>query len=125
MNPNALDDLFREWRVLTEGERQAIGAEDWPQVHELQRQKNELKLRISGSIESWQSGRASQGDYQRRVNHLVAELVSLETSNAELVTLHREKVRAELAGFDRSSGNLRGLNRAYGSRPRACWTSYS
>ena len=125
METNPLNELFREWRELTEGERQAIVAQDWPQVHELQRQKNELKLRISGSIESWQRGRAPRGDYQRRLNHLVTELVSLETSNAELVTLQREKVRVELAGVERSSGHLRGLNRAYGTRSKACWTSYS
>jgi len=124
MNTSALNDLLRKWRELTEAEGQAIVAENWPRVRDQQRQKEDLKLRISGAMETARRSSKTRHDEQQ-FRPIVAELISLETANAQLVAARRERTRGELAGFDRAAENLRGLNRAYGERTNACWTSYS
>ncbi len=129
MNACDLEQLFQEWRTATEAEGKAIRCDDWEAVFAEQRHKEDLKSRIVRSTDEWQkqwpqTGETQQ-DYERRFRPLVTELISLESSNEQLLADRKEQVRRELAETNRSASRLRGVHRAYGSSADTNWASYS
>lgn len=120
MNGLVLESLLLEWRELSQTERAAMTNDDWDEVHRQQRHKERLQTRISTAV-----GERNLTCLPPALRAQVDELIGLESENARLVAMHRERVRHALAETDRAAGNLRGLNRTYGAAAGATWTSYS
>jgi hypothetical protein len=129
MKARELEHLFGEWRQLTEAEGRAIAGDDWTEVQRQQKRKEDLQVRLLCATEAWRNLWPSTGethaDFERQFRPLIAELISLETTNAQLVATRRENAHREFAECDRAAENLRGLNRAYGTSAGGHWSSYS
>ena len=129
MNARELENLFGEWRQLTEAEGRAIAGGDWTEVQQQQQRKENLQVRLDCATEAWRKlwpgTGETQADFERQFRPIIAELISLEAANARRVATRRENAQREFAECDRATGNLRGLNRAYGASAAGHWTSYS
>jgi len=126
------DDLMNvlaEWRRLTEREAQAILKDDWKSVSEQQRCKVQLREAISlardwaGAAQA-ASGRAGGGG-EDKLQAAVAELVALETRNRDVLSVKRERCRAELERVNETVRNLHAVRRTYGGSHSHRWHSYS
>lgn len=125
MNAYALENLLGEWRQLTEAEGRAIAGDDWTEVQRQQKRKEGLQAQLVCAREAWPRSGLNQADFEQRFRPLVAQLIALETANAQRVVTRRENAKREFAECDRTVENLRGLNRAYGTSDGGHWTSYS
>ncbi len=129
MNATDLLFLYNLWREATLAEGRAIESGCWGEVAEQQSCKDQLKRRIVATTEAWQLRWPQTGetakDYERQFRPIVDEMIALETRNATSLALCREQTSVALAGLDRATGALRGVQRAYGSSREANWTSYS
>jgi hypothetical protein len=129
MNATDLVCLYNLWREATLAEGRAIENGCWAEVAEQQSHKDQLKRRIVTTTEAWQNRWPETGetakDYERQFRPIVDEMITLETRNSASLALCREQTRAALAGLDRATGTLRGVQRAYGSGAEPHWTSYS
>jgi len=129
MNTSELEHLFGEWRQLSEAEGRAIAGDDWAEVQLQQRRKEDLQVRLSRAMGDgqnlWPGTGGTNAVFERQFRPLIAELISLETMNAQLVATRRENAQREFTECDRAAGNLRCLNRAYGTAAGGQWTSYS
>jgi hypothetical protein len=123
MNARELEHLLGEWRQLTEAEGRAISSDNWTEVARQQQRKQDLKLRLLHAREA--STDETHAGYEGRLRPIIAQLISLETANAQLLAARRENAQREFAECDRAAVNLRGLNRAYGASTDGHWTSYS
>jgi len=128
MDRASVEKLYAEWREATELEGRAIANGDWPGVTQQQDRKLGLQRRIVGATEQWQTTWLRFGithqDYERQFRPIIADLISLEMSNARLLEARRAEVEAQLQATTRATGQLRGLHRAYGGAASAHWTSY-
>ncbi len=129
MKMRELEHLFGEWRQLTEAEGRAISGDNWAEVQRQQQRKEDLRVRLVTAAEAWRNLRSSMAKtnagYEQRLRPIIAELIALETTNAQLVADRRESAHREFGECDRAAGNLRGLNRAYGASTDGHWISYS
>jgi hypothetical protein len=125
----ALNDLYAEWRRLTEAEGEAITGGQWQLLAAHQQRKQSLKLEIVDATQVWHTEwpqtETRQTEYERRFRPLVDELIQLESRNHELLCQRRRRVESELAELDRSRGQLRGVQRAYAGQASSWWQSYS
>lgn len=124
-----LFDLYAEWRRLTEVEGEAIGSGEWQRVERQQSLKQQLKEEIVQATErlraEWTEVEREHQAYERRFRPIVDELIVLETRNHRLLSTRRTEARAQLNHLDRTSSNLRGLHRVYGTTAAWRWQSYS
>jgi hypothetical protein len=129
MNARELEQLFGEWRQLTEAEGRAIAGDDWAEVQRQQQKKADLQVRLNRARKAWWNcwpdTDATRNDFERQFRPIITELISLEAANIQRVAARRESAQREFAECDRAAGNLRGLNRAYGTSAHGHWTSYS
>lgn len=130
MNANSeLFSLYDQWRLLTEEEGQAIRQGQWHQVNRRQKLKRDLQGKIIQAAESWQASwpqsETSRVEYDRQFRPILAELITMESRNHELISARHDRSQAEIGGLDQSARHLRGLQRAYGSADQGRWHSYS
>ena len=120
-------DLLTEWRRLTERETHAILAGDWKGVSDQQSRKQQLMQEIAqlkASARTADSARAS-GLEGRSLDSLVAELMTLEARNRDLLSTQHQNAQVELHRLNRTARNLQGVRRAYGRNGVHQWQSYS
>jgi hypothetical protein len=121
MNPaEELNQLYSQWRKLTEEEGAAIGRDAWLEVSQCQAAKLRLQPRI---VEL--SQKIAPVVLELEFRKVVDELVELEHRNAEVLRQRRQEVNVELGDCERSSRSLRQLQRLYIPQPRQNWQSYS
>jgi hypothetical protein len=127
--PDPLTELYSEWRSVSHAEGEAIQTRDWPAVERFQLRKEELKRNILPATEAWGSRWSREEErrreYDRVYRPIVAELITLEHRNHELLCARREQAHREIAENENALGNLRGIQRAYSRNPVGSWESYS
>lgn len=121
MNPGReLAALYEQWRILTEEEGRAIGAEAWTDVEHCQSAKSRLQPRI---IEV--SGRLDIEAHNHQFRQVLRELMELERRNSDLLRERRATADRTREALDRSSRNLRQLHSSYVPPCKSLWQSYS
>lgn len=124
-----LTRLYEEWRCLSEGEAESIRAEAWPRLAGIQDHKADLQRQIIAASEPFETELARAQTAGRAVENpfrlVVQELILLETRNAEILADKRQAAERERAELDRSSQNLRLVQRSYGHPLGSAWHSYS
>jgi hypothetical protein len=113
-----LTQLLNEWRCLSEGEHEAILAQDWKRLGALQARKAALQPDITRLT----AGSRGQSD---DIQALVLELISSESANAQLISRLREAAENEFSETNRAAGQLRDIHRAYAAGSSGHWSSYS
>lgn len=126
-----LNDLYGEWRRLTELEGVAIGNDAWSEVARQQEQKLALRDRIVQTTERWHlewsrmEAEPSSVRFEREFRPIVSDLIQRETRNHELICQRQTCVQSEIGALRRSSTRLRGIQRAYVGERSTRWESYS
>jgi len=121
--------LLQQWLQMTRAESQAIQAGAWTKLHEIQSHKAALRQPLNEARRQWKScgpaPSAAPGD-ALPFRAEVARLIALESRNARLLAVRREKARGQQRHLERAAQNLRNLRRTYvpPSPPIAC-NSYS
>lgn len=125
----SLNDLYGQWRALTDAEGDAIRAGDWSAVKNVQSRKEILKRELLAAADVWHAewSKPDEGkrEYERVFRPVISELIALEQRNHAWLCEQRARAQAEINELDASSRNLRGINRAYSSGTRSCWQTYS
>ena len=104
-----LERLLTQWRQLTEAETRAIEADDWTGVANL----GTLKANLQPAITAATGGQP--GECPVELRPLLEELIRLEEANHERVSRRLTAAREERRGLDRSTQNLRRIQKSYGS----------
>lgn len=104
-----LERLLTRWRQLTEAETRAIAANDWTGVANLETLKANLQPAISAA-----SG-GQPGECPVELRPILEELIRLEQANQERVTRRLTAAREERRDLDRTTHNLRRIQKSYGS----------
>ena len=117
--PADLMTLLAEWRTLTEREGEAILKDDWKDVAQQQQRKEQLQTVIEAAHK--QNGAGENAS----LNALVAEIMTLETRNRDVLAAKQQDRRAELQRVTENTRNLRSVRRTYGAIPTQRWQSYS
>lgn len=129
MNAREMERLFEEWRQLTAAEGLAISSDDWASVQHHQEHKKLLQERLTSAKKAWRclwpGTNETDADFERQFQPILSELISMETANSHLIAERRERAQLESNECDRAAGNLRDLNRAYGTSSGGHWISYS
>ncbi len=124
-----LSRLYEEWRRLSEGEAESIRAEAWPRLAGIQDHKADLQRQIIAASEPFEAelarAQATGHVLENPFRLVVQELILLETRNAEILAERRHAADRERAELDRSSLNLRLVQRSYGHPLGSAWYSYS
>lgn len=118
--------LYDHWRVLTEGERDAIRTSDWSRVGDLQAQKQQLQEEIMAVTEAAGDPASAPGvglDVPRRV--LGAQLIALEQQNASVLADQRRGLEQHQRVLDQTRRTLQQVHRAYTQGKDPAWQSYS
>lgn len=124
-----LVEAYGSWEKITHTEGAAIEREDWVKVHECQQTKQGLQRKIIHLTEAAQAECIECGQDQksleREVRRIINTLITLESHNAELLADRKQAAEVRRLELDKSSQNLRRVQRSY-SPPRAAnWNSYS
>ena len=125
MNPESqLLQLYDHWRTLTERERDAIQASDWPRLAEVQAKKQQLQEDImqAGAAAGNRSGFPG---LEQRHPALGDQLILLELENARALAEKRRELKQQQQALDQTSRNLHQLHRAYAQGREPAWQSYS
>ena len=121
--------LYTEWRRLTEGETDAIHADAWERLAEIHTQKLALQQQIIAATPASEPASVPVAAHAHSTDNpfhpVVQELILLETRNAEILAAKRQAAEAQRADLDRSTQNLRLVQRSYGTHSRSAWHSYS
>jgi hypothetical protein len=118
---SARDPIFsacEKWRDLTTTEGRAIEASDWVVVAECQREKKHLQSVLTGLSgppkPGWATGAPRFAEMLDAVRVLAAELIAMETRNANLLARKREAALTARGELERSGMNLRRIRGSYG-----------
>ncbi len=124
---NDLLKLYDGWRTLTLEERRAITTADWATVAEVQQEKRLLQDRAAELREQLLSESSPEAirSTEERLHKVLAELITLEKENAEILGASRSTAQAEEAALNRSCRSLKQVRNAYSSGRRHAWHSYS
>ena len=121
--------LYDQWRHLSEAEAEAIQESAWKQVDLCQGNKYQLQSQILEAREQVMTELMRMGlnrdCVEDQIREIVDELILLETKNGQLIADQREQLQTERASLDRSSRNLRQVQRAYSGAGSTAWSSYS
>jgi hypothetical protein len=120
---------YAEWRRWTEIEGAAIEAANWPRVQECQDAKHQLRPRIiTGNDDARQECTRlglNLADMDQDVRKVIAELITLETRNGEVLALKRQETENQRAELECTHRNLRRIRRSYGAARDTVWSSLS
>jgi hypothetical protein len=106
----ALEDLIVRWDELTTRETDAIRAESWDTLAEVQRCKAAIQAAF-GPVAL---------PIAPRLRSAAARLIDMERQNAATLGRRLEDLRGQLARLDQVGHNLRRVHRSYGpGEPRA------
>lgn len=118
-----------DWKRLTLAEAQAIQAEDWDRLQQLQTQKVALQKSIEDSEYSlFQSSfltKRQKDDERARIKETANELLALEQKNQDALAKRMAETDAELKDSNRTISSLRYIQQAYGKGGRSFWQAYS
>jgi hypothetical protein len=122
--PSPWPPLYDFWRTLTERERDAIQAADWPRLAEVQAKKQQLQDDIR-QAEAAAGSRPGAPDPELRPPGMGDQLLALERENAQALAEKRRELRQQLDALDQTSRNLHQVHRAYAQGREPAWQSYS
>jgi hypothetical protein len=109
-SPTELLALYQEWLQLTGAETRAIAASAWEQVGEVQSAKALLQPAIRRLSVALKGGAVAVPE---DISQLLAELISCERANQDMVGSQLAAARAERAALGESASRLRDIRRAY------------
>jgi hypothetical protein len=122
-----LTRALKEWRSLSERERDAILNDNWSGLAEHQARKSELQEEIRRAL-----GLAAaplDGPHAFReaggLDAVVLELIALEKRNGELLAAKRRQHETQAGNMGQTLRDLHGVRRAYGVNRGSHWHSYS
>lgn len=120
-------EFYEEWRTLSREEATAIQEDEWTRVHQCQSRKSALqKLIIQRTPVMEQELCNEDADAaQREIRTVIADLISMERNNGELIAERRRDMSAEKEGLETSSRKISRIKKAYASKPQTAWFSYS
>jgi len=121
--------LYEEWGALSSAEVDAIHKAAWTRVTECQEAKRALQARIVSigsrfEAELWAQP-AQRAELEAPVRQRIGQLIEQETRNAETLSDIRRQAEREHEGLQRSTRNLRQVQRSYAPVREALWQSYS
>ncbi len=116
--------LYDQWRVFTESEREAIHASDWVKVTAAQAEKQRLQEEIMLAGEA-AADPARMRPPTPRLQAVGEHLILLERENAAALADKRRAMELEQHGLDQTSRNLQQVHRAYAQGREPAWQSYS
>lgn len=121
--------LYGRWGCLTTDEGEAIRAADWAKVARFQAEKWMIRNQIhatSSQLEAEiQAGRVDPSAIHKRIHYIVDELIGMEMENERALAEQRQLAQQEQWELQRSTQNLRRLQKAYAPAPGPAWDSYS
>src|SRR5437773_10556166 len=113
-----LTEAYQSWGEWTRREGDAIQAADWMHVRQCQEAKRHLQTRILQLTDATQRqclrGEFEAADLERQVRSLVANLITLENRNEQLLREQQQKLEAQREQLEEANRNLRRVQRAYG-----------
>ncbi len=125
----SLFNAYSDWEQLTQSEREAIQAGDWPRVAQCQAEKQKLQKQIIALTESAQAECIETGSdaklFERDLRPVINNLISMETRNSELIAIRRHAAEVERIELDNASNNLRRVQKSYSPPTAPVWNSYS
>ena len=121
--------LYERWGCLTIDEGEAIRAADWAKVAQQQAEKWMIRNQIHASSSQLeaeiQAGRVDPKSIHKQIHYIVDELIGLEMENERALAEQRQLAQQEQWELQRSTQNLRRLQKAYAPAPGPAWDSYS
>ena len=124
----SLLQAYQSWRDLTARERAALQKNDWVRVTECQSAKSDLQFRILHLTEAAQRESAllaTSSKFEQQLRTIVAELISSEKSNIELIKGRRRTAEVHKKELDSMQTTLARVHRTYGNSWETCWSTYS
>jgi hypothetical protein len=126
MEANAeLLELYQEWKRLTEKEGAAILASSWADVRNCQRLKQQLQPKIIQATDAAKHAPGHGSDFEARIRECVNELIQIETRNSEALGKRLEAAEKERSELDRTSHQLKQVQKSYGGTRGSAWDQYS
>lgn len=120
---------YQSWEQLTQGEGDAIKADDWARVRQFQQNKHGLQKEIIHLTEAAQAECIETGidpkGFEREMRRIINGLIALESRNSEWLSSRRCAAEATRAELDQASHNLRRVQKSYAPPGDALWNSYS
>jgi hypothetical protein len=95
-----LATLYEEWHRLTRAEAAAIAAENWPELADHQREKNELQPRLLYWSAQLPEEPASEDRRHAQFRSVVQELLFLEKANWRLLTERMDDAQRKRAALE-------------------------
>lgn len=124
-----LVEAYSSWETITHAEGAAIEQEDWSKVTECQQTKQGLQKKIIHLTEAAQAECIEFGQDQktleREVRRIINTLITLESRNAELLAGRKQAAEAQRLELNKTSQNLRRVQKSYSPPSGAIWNSYS
>jgi hypothetical protein len=122
-----LTRALKEWRSLSDRERDAILNDNWSGLAEHQARKSALQEEIrralalaSPPLDGSHAVRETGG-----LEAVIVELIGLEKRNGDLLATRRRLHEAQTQHMGRTLRDLHGVRRAYGVNRGSHWHSYS
>ncbi len=120
---------YRSWRDLTLEEAAALQSHDWIRVAECQATKSGLQPRILHLTEAAQRESAllsaTSAKFEHELRNLLAELISAEQRNIDLIEGRRRDTEAQKKELDCRHMTLGRVHKTYRHSSEICWSSYS
>ncbi len=121
---------YESWRAVTLRERVALQRRDWVGVSDCQSAKSELQLSILHLTKvshrnSTLLGHAKSSEFAQKLQGILAELISCEKSNAELIQIQRRSTEVQRKEIESTHRLLGRLHKSYGQSSETYWNSYS
>jgi hypothetical protein len=120
--------LYERWRLLSRAEAEAIQGRDWTCLVKRQTEKKALMAEIAG-FETESLSKAGSLSPQhpgaKKLCAILAELISLESENAQALESKRQLLKQEQMALHQAARNLHQMQRAYAPGPLPAWHSYS
>lgn len=124
-----LHQALVEWRRLAEAEGRAIRAGNWPFVAECQdalaRLREAIDKLVGNSAGNGRSPAPHSFTEKPSQRSAVLDLIELQQRNLAALQQRRRKLSDHVQQLNRSSRNLRGIQRTYAPASPAGWSSYS
>jgi hypothetical protein len=121
--------LYKEWRSLTEQEREGIESGNWRQVRQCQSAKSELQPRIlretQETHQEWSRSGADRSLLEKQVRSVVNELIYLESRNGEFIAEQRQRAQSDFDELNKSGRTLGKVHKTYAPNAPIAWESYS
>ena len=121
--------LYKDWRALTEDEREAIEEGDWRRVRVCQGAKAQLQPEIVRATErthsEWRQSGIDSAILEKQVRSAVNELIYLESRNGEFITEQRRAAQAEFEQLDQSVRTVGKIQKSYAPSAPIAWETYS